>query len=113
MIPHKASLLQLHINADDRFQGKPLYEAVVTKARAMGLAGASVFLAEMGYGTNQRIHDVMSEYSFVGQPVVVELIDSPERIDNLLAELRMMVREGLVTIRSVSHIGVPPDISPE
>jgi uncharacterized protein len=113
MIPDKASLIQLHMNADDRFGGKPLYEAVVTKARAMGLAGASVFLAEMGYGTHQRIHDVMSEYSFIGQPVIVEVIDAPERIDDLLTEFKTMVREGLVTIRLVNHVCVSRDVPQE
>jgi uncharacterized protein len=113
MIPDNASLLRLHMNADDRLQGKPLYEAVVMKARAMGLAGASVFLADMGYGTHQRIHDVMSEYSFMGQPVVVEVVDSPERIEDLLTEFKTMVREGLVTIRPVRHVCVSRDVAQE
>jgi PII-like signaling protein len=97
----EASLLRLYMNADDRFQGKPLYEAVVTKAREMGLAGASVFSAEMGYGCHRVVHDTMSEYTFIGAPLVVEVVDSEERIKNLLAEFRAMVGEGLVTVSTV------------
>jgi PII-like signaling protein len=97
----EASLLRLYVNADDRFQGKPLYEAVVTKARAMGLAGASVFPAEMGYGCHRVLHDAMSEYSFIGAPLVVEVVDFPGRITDLLAEFKAMVGEGLVTVSPV------------
>src|SRR5262249_15454689 len=101
MKPGEACLLRLYMNADDRFQRRPLYEAVVTKARELGLAGASVCTAEMGYGYHRVVHDAMSEYSFVGSPVVAEVVDSPERIRALLAELRAMVVEGLVTVSPV------------
>ena len=101
MNPGGASRLRLYMNDDDRFQGKPLYEAVVTKARAMGLAGASVFKAEMGYGGHRVVHDTMSEYSFLGSPVVVEVVDDAGRVGDLLAELKAMVGEGLVTVSAV------------
>ena len=102
MRPGEASLLRLYMNADDRFRGKPLYEAVVTKAREMGLAGASVFTAEMGYGCHRVVHDLMSDYAFMETPLVVEVIDAEERIKDLLTEFKAMVGEGLVTISTVS-----------
>jgi PII-like signaling protein len=98
MIPADARLLRLYVNSDDRFEGRPLFEAVVTKARRMGMAGASAFPVEMSFGSHHRLHDQMSEYLFVSIPVVIEVIDAPERIDSLLTELRMMVGEGLATI---------------
>jgi PII-like signaling protein len=101
MNPGEASLLRLYMNADDRFERKPLYEAVVFKARELGLAGASVFSAEMGYGCHRVFHDAMSEYRFIGAPLVVEVIDSEERIKALLAEFTAMVGEGLVTVSPV------------
>lgn len=108
MIPADATLLRLYVNSDDRFGGEPLYQAVVMKARTMGLAGASVFPVEMGYGRRRRIHDRMSEYLFVGIPVVVEIVDAPARIDALLAELRTMVRDGLATTRPVRVVHNAP-----
>lgn len=114
MTPGKAALLRLYMNADNRFGGKPLYEAVVIRAREMGLAGASVFTAEMGFGSHQVIHDSMSEYSFVALPVVVEVVDVPERIESLLAELKVMVREGLATVSTMNTVNVARDVhSPE
>jgi uncharacterized protein len=97
----EASLLRLYINADERAQGKPLYEAVVLKAREMGSAGASVFRAEVGYGSHRVVHDAMSEYTFVEAPLVVEVVDTPERIAALLDELKTLVGEGLATVSPV------------
>jgi PII-like signaling protein len=98
MNPGDARLLRLYLNNNDRVHGKPLYEAVVAKAREMGLAGASVFTAEMGYGTHRVIHDDRNEYTFIGAPVVVEVVDREERIDSLLVELEAMVGEAFVTV---------------
>jgi PII-like signaling protein len=104
MNPGAASLLRLYLNADGRFQGKPLNEAVVARAQSMGLAGASVFTGEIGYGSHRIVHDAMSEYSFVEAPVVVELVDSRVQIEALLSEFQTLLVEGLVTISSVSVV---------
>jgi uncharacterized protein len=101
MKPGAASLLRLYLNADDRAHGKPLYEAVVLKAREMGLAGASVFTAERGYGCHRVVHDAMNEYAFMAAPLVVEVVDTEEQIHGLLAEFQAMVGEGLVTVSPV------------
>src|SRR5689334_19326808 len=94
MNPGEASLLRLYLNNDDRYRHKPVYEAVVTTAREMGLAGASVFTAEIGFGCHRVVHDNLSEYTFVGAPVVVEVVDTADRIGALLAELKAIVGEG-------------------
>jgi PII-like signaling protein len=101
MIPPEASLLRIYLNANDRWHHRSLYQAVVEKARAMDLAGASVFGVELSFGANQQLRDAKSEYRFVDIPVVVEVVDAPERIEALLLELSTMIGEGLVTISPV------------
>jgi PII-like signaling protein len=112
MKPGQASLLRLYLNADDRYHHKPLYEVVVTRARELGMAGASVFAADMGYGHHHRIHDTMSEYSFAGAPLVVEVVDTAERIEVLRAELEVLIGEGLVTLSTVSRVEVARYVQP-
>jgi PII-like signaling protein len=101
MIPPEANLLRIYLNANERWHHKPLYQAVVEKARAMDLAGASVFGVELSFGANQHLRDARSEYLFMDIPVVVEIVDAPERVEALLRELGAMVTEGLVTIDPV------------
>jgi hypothetical protein len=101
MIPDEASLLRLYINGSDRWQGKPLYRAVVEAAREMHLAGASVFLVDLSYGAHRRLRDAKSEYLFVDIPVVVEIVDAPERLEELLDRLRLMVIDGFTTVEPV------------
>jgi protein CrcB len=101
MIPSRASLLRLYVNSSDRWRGKPLYQAVVETARTTGLAGASVFRVELSYGTHGRLNDERSDYESADIPVLIEVIDAPERAEGLLAELGSMVGEGLATVRAV------------
>lgn len=101
MIPTDARLLRLTVRASDRWRGVPLDRAVVEAARSRNLAGASVFPAELGFGADHRLHDAASEYDTSALPVVIEIVDAPERIDALLAELRPMIPEGLATIEPV------------
>ena len=86
------------MDARDRWQGRPLYEAIVAKARAADCAGASVFPVEMSYGSHRRIHDAASDYGFVDLPVVIEIVNAPERIDALLAELGPMIAGAAATV---------------
>jgi PII-like signaling protein len=101
MIPTDARLLRIYADAHDRWQGRLLYEAIVAGARAAGLAGASVFTVEMGYGSHRRLHDAASEYGFIGLPVVIEMVDAPERIDALLSELGPMIAGVVATVQPV------------
>ena len=104
MIPPEASLLRISINGSVRWRGKPLYRAVVETAREMHLAGASVFLVDLSYDAHRRLHDSRSEYSFVDIPVVIEIIDAPDRVEALLARLHPMVAEGFATVEPVRVI---------
>lgn len=97
MNPGPAVLLRMYLNAEDSAGGMPLYRAAVETARRRGLAGASVFPVEMGFGVHRHIHDLASEYSS-SIPIVVELAEDPERIAAVAAELESMLRGGLVVV---------------
>jgi PII-like signaling protein len=101
MIPDEASLLRLYINGSLKCQGKPLYQAVVELARASHMAGASVFLVDLSYGAHRRLRDAKSEYLFVDIPVVIEVVDAPDRVAKLLESLRPMLPEGFATVEPV------------
>jgi PII-like signaling protein len=100
MIPPEASLLRAYVTANERWHGAPLYRAIVEKARALHLAGASVFRVELSYGAHRLLHDAMSEYTSYDIPVVIEVVDAPERVVALVDELGGMVGEGLVVTRA-------------
>jgi PII-like signaling protein len=102
----EARLLRLYVNSDDRAAHSPLYAAVVRKARELGMAGASVFPAELGFGHHRQLHDSMSEYTSGEAPLVIEVIDTKEQIDRLLQELAVMVGEGLAAWSTVSRVEV-------
>ncbi len=101
MIPTDARLLRIYVDAHDRWQGRPTYETIVARARAAGLAGASVFPVEMSYGSHRRIHDAASDYEFIELPVVIEMVNGPERIDALLSELGAMIAGVVATVQAV------------
>jgi PII-like signaling protein len=97
-------LLRLYSQAKEKWQGVPLYRAVVETARRLELAGASVFPVELGYGAHRRIHDLASEYSSFDIPIMVEIVDASERVMPLVAELETMVSEGLVVVSPVQVV---------
>jgi PII-like signaling protein len=101
MIPAEAGLVRIFVNSSDRWRGKPLYEAVVETARALHLAGASVFPVELSFGAHRRLRDAASDYLFAEIPVVIEIVDGLDRIDALLVELRTMIKDGLITVEPV------------
>ena len=98
MIPTEAQLLTIHVGGNRRHNGKYLYEAIVETARAMKLAGASVFPVEMSYGSHGQIHDELSDYSFVEIPVLIEIVEGPERVAAFLSALGAMISPAMVTI---------------
>jgi PII-like signaling protein len=104
VIPSQASLLRLYSNANETCAGRSVYRAAVEVARRSGMAGASVFPVEMGYGAHRSIRDLASEYSSFEIPIVVEIVDAAERIAALLDELTTMVSEGLVVVRPVQVV---------
>ena len=99
----KAKLLRIHFGEDDKWQGKPLYEAIVTKCRELDIAGATVFRGIEGYGASSRIHKAHLLRSS-DRPIMVSVIDTEQNISNLLPALDEMVDEGLDrNVRGGSH----------
>jgi PII-like signaling protein len=96
-----ACLLRVFIGESDTWHGKPLYEAIVLKARELHLAGATVLRGPMGFGRSSRLHTAKVLRLSEDLPMVVEIVDARERIDELLPHLAEMVGEGLVTLERV------------
>jgi uncharacterized protein len=93
--------LRIYVGESDRWEGRPLYEALVRAAREQGLAGATVLRGVEGFGTNSRIHTVKVLNRSDDLPIVVELVDRADRIQQFLPTLDKMVSEGLVTIEKI------------
>ncbi len=98
------TLLRIFVGESDRWHGKPLYEAIVERARAEGLAGATVLRGLEGYGAHSRVHTSRILRLSEDLPVVIEIVDRPERIEAILPALDEMVAEGLVTLERVRVI---------
>ena len=103
-ITEDGQLLRIFIGESDHWHGKPLYEAIILKAREMGIAGATMLRGMMGYGAASRIHTAKILRLSEDLPIVVEIIDSAERIATLLPAIDEMVQEGLVTLETVRVI---------
>ena len=98
----KAALLRVFIGESDHWNGKPLHEAIVMKARAEGLAGATVLRGIMGFGATSRvIHTAKVLRLSDDLPLVVEIVDHPDRIESFLAHAAEMLGGGLVTIEEL------------
>lgn len=100
-IPKDAMLLRIFIGESDRHDGHPLYEAIVLKAREMGVAGATVLRAPMGYGRSSRMHTTKVLRLSEDLPIVIEIVDSEAKIDAFLPVLDTMIGSGLVTLEKV------------
>jgi hypothetical protein len=96
-------LLRIFIGESDTWHGKPLYQAIVQRVRAEGLAGATVIRGIEGFGADSHLHTSRILRLSEDLPVVIELVDTAERIDAVLPLLDEMVAEGMVTVESV-HI---------
>lgn len=112
-LPSSGQLLRIFIGESDRWHHQPLYEAIVLKARETGLAGATVLRGAMGFGASSRLHTAKILRLSMDLPVLIEIIDTPEKISNFLPILDQMVTEGLVTLEEVRIIkyraGAPKD----
>ena len=100
-LPDYAELLRVFIGDSDRHHGKPLYEAIVEAAREHHLAGATVLRGYLGYGAHSRIHTAKILRLSEDLPIVVEIVDTPEKIESFLPILDEMITEGLVTVEQV------------
>lgn len=103
-IEGEAQLLRIFIGESDRWEGRPLYEAIVGKARELGLAGATVLRGLAGFGAHSRIHTSKILRLSEDLPLVVEIVDRAERIEEFLPHLDAMVEEGMVTLETVQII---------
>lgn len=100
-LPEESELLRVFVGESDRFEGRPLYQAIVEQARSRGMAGATVLRGLMGFGATSRLHTVKVLRISEDLPMVVEIVDRPERIEAFLPELEAMVPEGLITMEKI------------
>lgn len=103
-IPQDGYQLRIYIGESDKWQGRPLFEAIVLKARELKLAGATVLRGPMGFGANSHLHTTRVLRLSEDLPMIIEIVDSREQIDLLLPHLDEMVTEGLITLERVQVI---------
>jgi len=103
-LPHESVLLRVFIGESDRWEGRPLYEAIVLLARAQHLAGATVLRGAMGFGKSSRLHTTKLLRLSMDLPLVIEVVDSEEKIQAFLPVLDTMMGGGLVTLEKVKVI---------
>jgi len=97
-IPEQGHLLRIFIGESDRYEGKLLYEWLVLKARETGLAGATVLRGIMGYGPSSRIHTSKILRLSEDLPIVIELVDTHEKLQSFMNVLDGILTEGMVTL---------------
>lgn len=100
-LPEEAELLQIFIGEADKYEGRPLYRAIIEKARAAGLAGATVVKGLMGFGAHSRMHYAGVLRLSEDLPIVIEIVDRPDHIEAFLPVLDPMIEEGMVTLEKV------------
>ncbi|MBM2711568.1 DUF190 domain-containing protein [Mesorhizobium caraganae] len=100
-IPTQAQLLRIFIGENDRADGRPLYEAIVLKAREMQIAGATVLRGAMGFGHSSRLHTTKILRLSEDLPLVIEIVDGEEKIAAFLPILETIMTSGLITLEKV------------
>lgn len=100
-MPRQAVLLRVFLGENDQHQGRPLYEAIVLKAREMHLAGATVLRGAMGFGHSSRLHTAKILRLSEDLPLLIEIVDSEDKVNAFLLELDAMMSSGLVTMERV------------
>jgi len=103
MLPEEGYLLRIFIGEADKYEGKPLYEWLVLQARQQGLAGATVLRGIMGYGANSReIQTFKITRLSEDLPIVVEIVDSREKLDKYLTSIEGSIQAGMVTLEKAT-----------
>ena len=103
-LPSESELLRVFVGESDHYGGKPLYEAIIQEARNRGMAGATALRGLMGFGAHSRLHTAKVLRLSEDLPIVVEIVDTPEKIAELLPKLDEMIEEGLVTLERIRVI---------
>lgn len=99
-----AKLLRIHISAGDRYQGKPLHEAIIARCRELKIAGATVFRGLEGYGETATLHK--RHLARADEPLLIAIVDSAEAIERLIPAIESMIDTGLLALSSVEVIRV-------
>jgi PII-like signaling protein len=109
-LPEESVLLRIRLGESDRHGQQPLYEAIVLRARAAGLAGATLLRGSMGFGASSHLHTAKILRLSDDLPVVIEIVDAEEKINAFLPQLREIMGGGLVTLEKVRviHYGHGP-----
>ena len=100
-LPEEGQLVRIFIGEDDTIHGKPLYEVIVLKARELNMAGATVLRGIMGFGANSRLHTTKILRLSEDLPIVIEIVDSIEKINQILPFLEESVTEGMITLEKI------------
>ena len=109
-IPKDAVLLRIFLGESDHWEGRPLYEALVLKAREMHLGGATVLRGPMGFGRHSRVHTAKLLELSTDLPIVIEIVDAEDKVEAFLPTIDELVTEGLVTLEAVRIVRyVSPD----
>lgn len=104
-----ARLVVIYLNSTDQHHGRPLYAAVVQRCEELGIAGATVLRCDEGYGAHHRLHTARLLGLAQDMPVRIEIVDTAEHTDTLLAALEGMIGEGLVTVQEVRAVRFSAD----
>jgi hypothetical protein len=103
VLPEEGYLLRIFIGESDKHDGKPLYEWIILKAREQGLAGATVLRGMMGFGAHSRIHTFKIERLSEDLPIIIEIVDTREKLESFLSAIDGLIEEGLATLEK-AHI---------
>ena len=107
------TLMRIHLGERDKWKGKPLHEAIVELLRARGYAGATVFRAVMGFGASSHVRSDKIELLSLDLPIVVECVDTEEKIQAIVPDLDGMIGGGLITLERARVIMYRADVPPE
>ncbi len=103
-LPRESALLRIFIGESEKFEGKPAYEAIVLKARELNMAGATVIRGIMGFGKTSRIHTAKVLEMSGDLPLIVEIVDTEDKLNNLIPVIEKMHKGGMVTLEKVRVI---------
>ena len=107
-IPKDAILLRIFIGESDKYGGHPLYEAIVRRLRQLDVAGATVHIGVMGYGSHGIVHQKHLFGVSDDRPVTISVVENAEKLRRILPEIQPMVREGLIILSDVEVVEIPP-----
>ena len=103
-IPSDGKLLRIFIGESDKWNGKPLYQEIITLARKKHMAGATAVKGFMGFGCKSHLHTAKILRLSEDLPIIIEIVDSEEKINKFLPRLDVMVKEGLITLEKAQVV---------